>query len=158
MLNLPDLILYNGSWDKYEETLYSVFKKDFIDNQSNLKGFKIFIIREPMFKDKEASFWHITSEGKVESKRTPDLRKCEKIGWIRPIIENYPHQDIKAWKTKEKGRMKICLCYGDWEYIIVLRRIKKGLLLITAHPIEYNNTKRKLKKQYTYFKNTKTAS
>jgi len=158
MLNLPDLILYNGSWDKYEETLYSVFKKDFIDNQPNLKKYKIFIIIEPKFKEKEWSFWHITSEGDVESKRTQDFRKCEKIGWIKPIIESYPHQDIKAWRTKEKGRIKICLCYGNWEYLIVLKRIKKGFLLITAYPVEYSNTKRKLKKQYMDFKNTKTAS
>lgn len=159
MLKLPDLILYNRDWDKYEEFLYSVFRKDFLSSQPMFKGFKVFIIKEPKFKDKEASFWHITSKGKIESKRTPDFRKCEKIGWIKPIIESYPHQDIKAWKMRGKGRIKICLCYGDWEYLIVFRRIKQGLLLLTAYPIEFNHTKNKLRKQYTsYLKNTKTAS
>lgn len=158
MLNLPNLILYSGNWDEYEEILYSVFKRDFLDSQPILKRFKVFIIVEPKFKGKEWSFWHITSEGEIESKRTPNFRKCERICWIKPIIESYPHQIIKAWPIKEKGRMKICLCYGDWEYLVVLRRIKKGFLLITAHPIEYNNTKRKLEKQYIDFKNTKTAS
>ncbi|PIU74945.1 MAG: hypothetical protein COS76_03455 [Candidatus Portnoybacteria bacterium CG06_land_8_20_14_3_00_39_12] len=156
MLNLPALILYNGDWSKYEEVLYAVFKRDFLNSQPILKKHKVFIIKEPKFKNKEATFWHITSKGKIESERTPDIRKCERIAWIKPIIESYPHQDVKAWLIK-KGGTRVCLCYGNWEYLAVLRRIKKGFLLITAHPVEYNNTKRKLEKQYKDFKNTKTA-
>ncbi len=156
MLQLSELILFNGNWEEYEERLYSVFKKDFLDSGIYFLEKKVEIIKEPKFKDREWSFWHLTSTGKIESEREPDLRKCERIGWIKAIVESFPHENIISWEIIEKGRPRICLCYGDWEYLVVLKKTYSGFILITAHPIEFKNTKNKLKRQYErYLKNKK---
>lgn len=150
-MKLPDLIKfedYKGDWNKYIEAVYSFFKKDFIDGKPRYNGNKVVLRKYPLFKGKEACFWHITSEGEDENKRTPDLRKCERIRWIKPIIESYPNKEITFWKSKRKNRNRICLCYGDWEYLVVLEDRTKYILLMTAHPIEREHTKKKLEKEY----------
>ncbi|MEK7202910.1 MAG: hypothetical protein AAB653_01195 [Patescibacteria group bacterium] len=148
MLELSELILFNGNWEEYEEKLYSVFKSDFLDGRVCFLERKVEIIKEPKFKDREWSFWHLTSTGRIESEREPDFRKCERIGWIKLIIESFPHDNIISWEIVEKGRPRICLCYGDWEYLVILKKVHSRFILITAHPIDFKNTKNKLKRQY----------
>ncbi|MFH0739882.1 MAG: hypothetical protein V1819_02160 [bacterium] len=161
MLELSELILFNGNWDEYEEKLYSVFKKDFLDSRPYFKKIlPVGIKKEPKLKSKEATFWHIITYGKIEDQRLPDLRKCERIGWIKPIIEVFPHQDIKAWIDRRGKDERICLCYGDWDFMVVLRKMKDYILLITAYPVERRQTREQLKSQYEHYlhcKKTNTA-
>ncbi|MNH30689.1 hypothetical protein D3C79_909980 [compost metagenome] len=39
--------------------------------------------RHPVIQGKEATFWHMISEGNDEAERLPDLRRCERIRWPR---------------------------------------------------------------------------
>jgi hypothetical protein len=160
-MKLPDLTKledYNGSWDAYIEAIYQIFKTDFIDKKTYYNKTRVALKKIPLLKGKEACFWHLTSEGKIEEQRTPDLRKCEKIGWIKPIIENSQDDTIKFWISKrKKGNSsiyedRICLCYGNWEYLVVLVDRGDYILLWTAHPIDYQHTKDKLKKEYESYK------
>lgn len=161
MLELPKLICLNncnGDWDKYLETLYSCFKKDFIDSKPKFNGINISLKKHPMLNGKEATFWHIISEGKKEEEKRPEMKRCERIGWSKPIIENYTDKSIKYWENKRKGEERICLCFGNWEYLVVLSKRKGYILIWTAYPIIYNHAKGKLKKEYEkYSKKANTA-
>lgn len=87
---LPPLVLftdYGGNWNRYVEALYSYFKQDFVDSSPSFRGTQLALKRHPMEHGKEATFWHLISEGQVEDKRVPNLRRCERIRWPRPIIE-----------------------------------------------------------------------
>ncbi len=44
--------------------------------------------KHPLVDGKEYTFYHITHKGNIENDRTPELRRCERIGWARPVIEN----------------------------------------------------------------------
>jgi hypothetical protein len=165
-MKLPDLIKlesHNGCWKDYIEAVYKVFKKDFIEDRTFYKNTIVALRKYPLLKDKEACFWHLTSQGKTEEERTPDLRKCEKIGWIKPIIEFAKDKDIKFWKSKRKKGSssvyedRICLCYGDWEYLVVLADRGDYILLWTAYPIDYGHTRRKLEKEFDLYQ-ANTAS
>ncbi len=154
-MKLPDLIKlenYNGSWEDYIEVVYQVFRRDFIENKTFYNNKRVGVKKTPLFKNKECCFWHLTSQGKVEEERIPDLRRCERIGWIKPIIENNKNKLVKFWINQRQREERICLCYGDWDYLIVLIKIKDYLLLLTAYPIEYNSKKDKLKKEYYAYK------
>lgn len=153
-LTLPDLVLmndYQGSWDTYLEALYNFFKKDFIESKTKYEGKRVGLKKHPVYKGKEATFWHIISDGENENERVPDLRRCEKIRWIKAIIKNCKHQEIKIWTNKRKSKENICLCYGKWEYLVVLSIRNGYLILWTAYPITYSHTKGKLKKEFTKF-------
>jgi hypothetical protein len=158
MLLLPELILYTkyeNDWEKYEDALFSSFFNDFIAHRPKFKQ-KVNIVRFPEFKGRPFTFWHITSEGKKEEERSPNFRRCERISWPKFIIENYKNKQIKYWENKRKSKENICLCFGEWEYIVILRKKKNGeVTLITAYPSDFSHQKTVWEKEYNNFiKNT----
>ncbi|MBL7064674.1 MAG: hypothetical protein ISS49_10805 [Anaerolineae bacterium] len=146
---LPPLVLfqnYSGNWERYVEALYGYFRRDFIDDSPSFRGTRLALKRHPMEHGKEATFWHLISEGKDE--RVPDLRRCERIRWPRPIIEHADGSVIKVWKNKRKHEKRICIWFEDVEYLVILAIRKGYILLWTAYPVTRLHRKRKLQKEY----------
>ena len=154
---LPSLVLfsaYEGNWEKYVEVLYEYFKQDFIQKRTSFEGIKLRLKRYPLSQGKEATFWHLISEGKTEEDRIPDLRRCERIRWPRPIIINAKDSRIKFWKNQRRGETRICLWLEDQEYIVILAERKDYVLLWTGYMVTENHRKRKLQKEFeNYHKN-----
>jgi hypothetical protein len=103
---LPALIClsdFGGNWDRYQQGLYEVFRRDFLEARLYFRGLPLRLKRHPLADGKEATFWHFTSEGHVEAERTPDLRRCERIAWPRPIIERVDDPAVKVWEMKGAG-------------------------------------------------------
>ena len=150
---LPPLVLlhnFNDDYFKYENAIYQLFIKDFIDSNPVFRGQTLGLKRHPLFKDREATFWHILSEGPIENERTPDLRRYERISWPKSIIE-YCHTsctNIKVWENYRKGEKRILLWCEDIEYLVVLAERKDYILFWTAYPVTDGHTKRKLQKEY----------
>lgn len=95
---LPPLLLledFGHNWDEYFEAIYKIFCRDFVVSKPNFEGKRFALKKHPMIKGKEATFWHIISEGRLEDNRLPDLRRCERIGWPRPIIEAFRTKQVK---------------------------------------------------------------
>lgn len=161
MLKLPDLIKlnnYNGDWDKYLDAIYQIFTNDFIKSKPRYKKQELRLKRYPLLEGKEATFWHLISDGECEEKKIPDMRRCERIGWPRPIIDNCDDKNIKVWENTRKKETRICLCYGDWEYLVVLAKRANYILPWTAYPVTRDHTKKKIINDYSkYIKQTKTA-
>ncbi len=70
------------------DTLYSIFKRDFKDTQPKYKGHTVWFF--PEIEDgKEVIFWHLTHrEDRETGKRLPDPRRCERLSWVKSILEN----------------------------------------------------------------------
>lgn len=159
MLTLPPLVLfedYNGDWNDYLCALYKCFKEDFIDNSILFNTRRVLHIKEPLLEGKEFTFWQLITEGEVEKDRCPDFRRCERIRWSRIIIENFNEEQIKIWHSERKnknGRIqrRVCVCYGDWEYLVVLSKRKDYYLFCTAYPITENRRKIKLRREYEIY-------
>jgi len=157
---LPPLVLfetYNGDWDRYLDVLYNFFKKDFIVSKPLYKGQKLALKRHPVLKGKEATFWHLISEGKYEEDRLPDLRRCERIRWPRPIIDHAGDVEIKVWENKRKSEKRVCLWLEDHEYIVILAKRRDYILLWTAYPVTKTHQKLKLRKEYEDYKKADAA-
>lgn len=148
---LPGLVLfddYEGNWERFIEDIYMFFRRDFIENQAIFNSQPVRMKRYPLLNGKEAAFWHITSEGKVEDSRLPDIRRCERIRWPRPIIEHFTDSKIKCWKNKRKNDDRIILWFDDLDYVIVLAERQNYVLLWTAYFINYKHTREKLQKEF----------
>jgi len=148
---LPELVRftnYNGNWEKYVEVIYDYFKKDFVDSKPIFRGTQVRLKRYPISQGKESTFWHFISEGKAEEDRIPDLRRCERIRWPRPIIINSTKSSIKFWKNTRKGETRICLWLVDQEYLVVLAERKNYVLPWTAYLATRGHQKRKLQKEF----------
>lgn len=162
---LPKLVLssdYGNSWPKYEEGLFTEFKKCFISSRPTFEKKPVGFLSDPKTNNKPKTFWHIITEDldvfhKKEEDRIPVYSRCERISWIRPIIENCGvYEKIYTWKEPGKrGKKLVNSCIlADFEeetYLIVLRETKKYFLLWTAYPIKETHHKKKLLSKWSSY-------
>ena len=158
---LPEIIKledFNGDWDNYLEALYNVYLHDFKHARPVFRGIQLSVKWHPLIKGKEATFWHIISEGEIEDERIPDIRRCERIPWPKPIIENSNENNIKVWQNKRKGdKIRICIYFEEIEYLVVIAKRKTKLIFWTSYPVIRRHTKSKLLKEYNEAKKAEDA-
>ncbi len=149
---LPPLVLFedhNGNWNAYLEAIYAWFKQDFIDSKPIFQGCRLGLKKHPVTDGKEATFWHMIQSGDVEDARIPDLRRCERIRWSRPIIEHGGSDDlIKVWRNQRGDQQRICLWFEQKCYLVVLAERGSYILPWTAYLVEEEHRKRKLQREY----------
>lgn len=144
---LEELGAYGGDWSRYLEAIYAIFCADFVRSKPQFRGVRLGLKRLPVIEGKEATFWHIISEGSNESERLPDMRRCERIRWPRPIIENEESPEIKVWTEVHKGEERIHLWLEAEGYLTVLNR-RNGYLLWTAFYVEREHQRDKYRKRW----------
>ncbi|MHA8774659.1 hypothetical protein ACYA94_16530, partial [Klebsiella pneumoniae] len=87
---LPLLVLledYSGVWNDYFEVVYKIFYQDFVLTKPVFRKKRLGLKRHPEYEGKSATFWHMVSTGDQEEERIPDIRRCERIAWPKPIID-----------------------------------------------------------------------
>lgn len=137
---LPDLVClehFGGDWESYLEIIYSYFKADFLGSPPKYNN-SIVAIKNGLSENKEIGFWHLVSEGESEENRQINFRRCERIRWPRPIIENCNCNPLLVWEKEHKNRSRICILFKEEKYIVVLENRTTFFLLITAYYIEFN--------------------
>ena len=108
---LPELIClneFNGDYSDYIEAVYQIFKADFITSKAVFRGEDLRLKFHPIYQERAYTFYHVTHEGEEEGDRTPDLRRCERMPWARPSIQNVDKWDLKIWPQKRNGKDRIC--------------------------------------------------
>jgi len=148
---LPSLVLfeqYEGDWGKYIEVVYKYFKEDFIDSRPEFVDRAVRLKRYPLYQNKEYTFWHITSEGEEEDERIPDIRRCERIRWPRPVIEHSATEFIRCWPNKRGQEKRIVLWFYKEDYVVVLADRRRYVLLWTTYLVTYKHTRDRLLKEY----------
>ena len=147
---------YEGNWDLYLDALYAFFKNDFIDSQPVFQGLRLRLKRHPLSQGKEATFWHLISEGKDEEERLIDFRRCERIRWPRSTIEHSNDVSIKVWENERRGEKRICIWLESEEYMVVLARREGYILPWTAFLVTRPHEKRKRQKEYEEFQKSRS--
>lgn len=148
---LPPLVLFEdsqGDWTAYLEAVYGWFRQDFIKTRPVFQGRRLGLKRHPITKGKEATFWHMISEGREEEERTPDFRRCERIRWPKPVIEHDEDAAIKVWQNQRGREKRICLWCEQENYLVVLTDRGSYILPWTAYLVEKSHQQVKLRKEY----------
>lgn len=149
---LPPLVTMEDcgrDWHRYLAAVYQYFQQDFADTLPHLAAKPVKINRTPIHDGKETSFWHIISDGRSEIDRLPNLRRCERIRWPKPIIEAYAAAPgVLSWETYQHGDPRIKLSLADFSYLVVLSNRPKYAFLITAYCVDRERTKRQLQAEY----------
>lgn len=149
---------------------YNVFCNDFISSTPTFNGFPVRVRRYPEDKQKNRyfSFNHITTKdysrinnknSSEYTKREPDIRRIERIAWVRKIIEHpvcSPKLDcncegIKTWYEEYKGTYRVNIMLESENFMIVLEKENKDAefyLLITAFYFNNDYEKNKRIKKY----------
>jgi|GEM_PF-2487039 len=131
----PDLIEFNDyrNYDLYEKKLLEVYERDLWKGKLTFKGLKVLPRVHQRFelngKSLDWTFAHFTSKGAIDENRELDLSRCERIGWIKPIIENSHLDCVKIWVNERfdkagKAVPSVVLWCEDANAKIVLTKIK----------------------------------
>ncbi len=163
---LPQQEIFDNNkttWKNYEDLLYSIFRKDFIDSHPYFENKIVNIRKHPMEFDKEEAFFHITCQDYSKSNnRQPDLRRCERIRWVRAFIENYNKcstsfcdscDGVKIWSEPYGNTERTHLLLEEERYIVVLEKRNNYVLLITAFYFEHDHALKKKLNHYLQYKN-----
>ncbi len=163
---LPELIKmsdYDGNWHRYEEALYKRYLDDLGNRKVKFKGRPIGLRFVPMTNGKGYGFWHCIQEGESEEDRIPDPKRCERIAWIKAVIEHYDSPNVDYWQEK-RGSKTDHLLWLNESYLIVLSERGKhpdggpdAYLLKTTYVIEREHQKEKRRKRRDAWKKTNAA-
>lgn len=148
---LPELEIfsdYDGDWELYLAAIYKIFIDDFVDSKPEFRGKRLGLKRHPISEGKEATFWHMTSEGTTEEDRTPDLRRCERIRWPKPIIENSSDLKLKVWAEPKGNNKRVHIWLENEGYLVVLDDRGDYILPWTAFYIERDHQREKYNKRW----------
>ena len=87
------------------------------------------------------------------------LRRCERICWPRPMIENVNSMEVKIWETtrpwKNQKQRRINFALDNFSYIVVIAETRKGFDLVTAYHLEKSHRREKLRKEFESFSGQK---
>jgi len=136
----------NGTYDE----LYVLFRKDFVESQPCYEGVPIWFFPEKE-NGKEKVFWHLTTRNdKQTGERLPDMRRCERLPWARPMLDHVGYSEELAWDYEEgDGTVKTYVWLEQCDFLVLLKKYRDGRRrLITSYWIEYAHTKRSLRKKY----------
>lgn len=143
---------HSGTYDE----LYNIFCRDF--KSPNILYFRnekiiIFSHSTHLENGKESIFWHITNkEDKSYSERLPDLRRAERINWIRPIIENYTSSDIYFFDLVDsRQNKKTYLWLYKYNFVVILKKLTINYVIVTAFYVSLLHAKKDLLKKYTMY-------
>ncbi len=148
---LPSLIEldeYGGDTTAYLDALYERFAEDFVQSKPCFRGQRLSLKRHPLSEGREATFWHMISEGGDESNRTLDSDWCERIAWAKAIIENADDPRVLVWENTRGSERRICLWLEEREYVVILADRRGYLLPWTAYTVTQPHRKRKFRKEY----------
>ncbi len=148
---LPSLIkleAYGGDNAAYLDALYERFAEDFVHSKPCFRGQQLSLKRHPLSKGREATFWHMISEGSDESNRTLDSDRCERIAWARAVIENANDPRVLVWENKRGKERRICLWLEECEFVVILAARRGYLLPWTAYTVTQAHRTRKFRKEY----------
>ena len=156
---------FNGNWTDYENHLYEIFLRDFYDSKPFLFDKPVNYRRNPEIEGKLQSFFHVTSVGSSLAKdpndRNPDLRRCERLEWIRIIINDYQNQNgcyskIKCWPEKWRNYTRWHLLLEEVKFLVVVEERETYNLLVTSYYLSKDHQVKKKVKKYEKYIRQKT--
>ena len=121
-----------------EPKAYTRYQKDFGPPSSPVpfRGAQIGVERHPHRANatREHTYWHMVTEGFPESIRTsPIWDRLERVPWVRVVLENAQHADIKFWANARGSDQHFCLWHSKLNFIVVVKQTAQSYLLKTCY-------------------------
>jgi hypothetical protein len=153
---------FDNDWQKYEDHLYSRFRRDFIISPPRVGGQLVQINTAPYEKGKEEGFWHLITEdqevrrdGRLQNERLPELRRCERICWPGAILREGESERVVVWRERRPDGLRLVHALRDFSYMVALSIRGSGkLFLATAFPVDLQWRQDRLRKQYERYLRT----
>gem|GEM_PF-1327763 len=165
------------------EELFTIFKKDFIDNETYLtkdtQSYFINVKKDsccpcPFGKTpKPERFWHIITKDErnprarnspcldtKEKNRKYDVARAKRIHWIKIIIESWQTDEkIKHFYQKRGNKVNLILWHSEKDFLIIIRKESNSSdrFLISSYLIYRSEIRRYEKQLKKYEENAPTG-
>lgn len=135
---------YND-WESLEDAAYQIFCNDFIEKESlYFKKKTVKLNFEKEFREKkcrEKSFYHLVkkTEDRRSRRNRNDSLRAVRIGWVRPLIENYNDKNVlywDYWESEYSGIVRIYIWLKKYRFVVILQDEPTEYLLITAYFVD----------------------
>lgn len=158
----PKLLLFHGDWPPYEDSVYEAFLGSFVRPGVTFRGIKVSAQFRPDTRGKGFSFWHTISEAaspdnRNEDDRVPDIRRCERILWIRWIIENAGNDGFLWWENERKGNTHVVIWAVHHDFAVVLAKRKNYYVLKTAYAEIRSHRRATFQREWEEFSGTQNG-
>lgn len=144
--DLPQLVQVDPWGVGTFDLLYQEFVTGLKNEPPYLEGSPVWCFPE-MEDGKEKIFWHLTHrEDEATTDRLPDLRRCERIRWVRWLIENCRDDKVLFWDYKESnGQIHTYLWLKEEKFVVILKKYpNNSRRLVTSYYVD------KPKKEQTF--------
>jgi hypothetical protein len=151
---LPAIISVSPWGANTYDALYEVFERDLKSAYLTYLGYNVWFYPDTEEEGKETIFWHLTTREDRDNPpdRLPDLRRCERLHWIRLLIERCPDRDghILDWDHEEgDGSIKTYIWLQHHDFLIILKKLPDGRRrLITSYHLDNAHQRNKTRKKY----------
>lgn len=145
--SLIDLTGFSSESETFDY-LYLFFEQDFVSQQTFLAGSIYLDPKGQGMRDgREEVFWHITTREKrkkvkqgkkiVEIVTRPlDPDRSARLEWIRPMMMNHSHADIRLFyrkETKGKKPIRLYLWAYQHDFVVIVQKLgAKDAFLVTC--------------------------
>lgn len=167
---LPDMVQVSpwctsGSDDTYE-ILYRIFCRDIKNHELKYVEYNVWFFNE-LEDGKEKIFWHLTSREQksrkvprrkkrfydtdtIPAERLPDLRRSERLPWVRSLIENCGKSEISAWDYEEgDGSIKTYVWSENYDFVVVMKKYPdQSRRLVTSFYIDVDYKRHNFERKY----------
>jgi hypothetical protein len=147
---LADLAVVDPWTDNTFADLYDIFTRDFKQSRPSLDGYEVWFF--PELEDGiEKIFWHLTHrDNDAAGERLPDTQRCEKLPWVRCILENVARPEVLFWDYVESdGSTHTYAWLRDYDFVVILKKYRRGIRrLLTAFHIDHESYRRNLRSKY----------
>lgn len=169
---LPEMVQvspwYNGGNNDTYEMLYQIFYRDIKKHELKYLRRNVWFFNE-LEDGKEKIFWHLTSREQkarkvprkkkrfydtdtIPAERLPDLRRSERLPWVRSLIENSGKCEVLAWDYEEgNGSIKTYVWLKDYDFVVIMKKCRNdSRRLITSFYVDVGYKRQDFKRKYDH--------
>lgn len=147
---LPQLLVVQPWTTETYNGLYTTFCQEIKAHALMLDGLPVWFFPETE-DGRERIFWHLTSRDDDKTgDRIPDLRRCERMHWVRYILANAHASEVIKWDYREPDKtVKTYLWLKDHSFVVILKKYPDGSRrLITSFWVDYQSKVRDLESKW----------
>jgi len=151
-------LTYNYTQEQIEE-LHNVFLNDFVENPFEVMGLKVKVILKNSkvddFEEYPETFVHLITRKSNSGKRVFDQYRANKIHWVKPILLQADHEDIKYFQYIEgDGTTRDYYWYQLGNFLVIMQKVTPEYLVITSFNIDDEISRKKFEKRYLRYLNS----
>lgn len=138
---------YEGDWDRFLADVYAVFERDFKQSLPVFQGYSINFDKR-IQNGKEAAFWHIIQREDLKThEKLPDFKRCERISWVRSLIEHSSDSTVSVWENNREGKTSVLIWLQQLDYLVIMRKRPTVIILVTGYCTDITSMREKLIKE-----------